>query len=55
MIESLTHKGLETFFTTGSQAGIQVIHAKRLRLILALLNDARRLSDIDAPARSYTV
>ena len=50
MIKSFTHKGLERFFTTGSQAGIQVIHAKRLRLILSLLNDARSLSDLDAPA-----
>jgi toxin HigB-1 len=34
----------------GNQAGIQAIHAKRLRLILALLNDAKQLGDLDAPA-----
>lgn len=34
----------------GRQAGIQAIHAQRLRLILPLLNDAQTLSDIDAPA-----
>jgi proteic killer suppression protein len=50
MIKSFTHKGLEKFFTTGNQAGIQAIHAKRLRLILALLNDAKQLIDLDAPA-----
>jgi proteic killer suppression protein len=50
MIKSFAHKGLEKFFTTGSQAGIQPIHATRLRLILALLNEARQLTDIDAPA-----
>jgi proteic killer suppression protein len=50
MIKSFTHKGLEKFFTTGNQGGIQAIHSKRLRLILSLLNDARQLSDLDAPA-----
>lgn len=50
MIKSFAHKGLEKFFTTGSLAGIQAIHAKRLRLILALLNDATQLNDLDAPA-----
>lgn len=47
MIKTFAHKGLEKFFTTANQAGI---HAKRLRLILALLNDAKQLGDLDAPA-----
>jgi toxin HigB-1 len=50
MIKNFTHKGLEKFFFTGNQSGIQVIHAKRLRLILALLNDANQMSDLEAPA-----
>lgn len=50
MIKSFAHKGLERFFATGGQAGVQAIHAKRLRLILSLLNDARTLADLDAPA-----
>jgi len=50
MIKSFTHKGLERFFRTGSQSGIQAIHARRLRLILSMLNDATRLSDLEAPA-----
>ncbi|WP_024299124.1 type II toxin-antitoxin system RelE/ParE family toxin [Methylomicrobium lacus] len=50
MIKSFAHKGLEKFFTTGNQSGIQAIHAKRLRLILALLNDANQLGDLEAPA-----
>ena len=50
MIKSFAHKGLENFHLTGSHAGIQVIHAKRLRLILAVLNDAQSIEDIDAPA-----
>lgn len=50
MIESFAHKGLEKFFTTGNQAGVQIIHSKRLRLILALLNDATQLTDVSSPA-----
>jgi proteic killer suppression protein len=50
MIKSFTHKGLEKFFATGNQSGIQAIHVKRLRLILALLNDANQLTDLESPA-----
>lgn len=49
MIRSFAHKGLERFFTTGSAAGIQTIHAKRLRLMLSMLNDASRIEDMSAP------
>ena len=49
MIKSFAHKGLERFFTTGSQTGIQARHVKRLRLALALLEQARCLEDMDAP------
>ena len=50
MIRTFTHKGLERFFLTGSQAGIQAIHVKRLRLILSLLNDAKVIDDMASPA-----
>jgi proteic killer suppression protein len=49
MIKSFTHKGLEKFFRTGSKAGIQAIHAGRLRLILAQLNQARAIADMNIP------
>jgi len=49
MIKSFAHKGLEQFHYTGSLAGIQPMHAKRLRLILALLRQARAIEDISAP------
>ena len=52
MIQSFAHKGLERFFRSGSAAGIQAMHAKRLRLILAMLNDAIRVKDMDAPGLS---
>lgn len=49
MIKSLSHKGLERFFLTGSKAGIQPKHAARLRLILAQLHQARSIEDMDIP------
>lgn len=49
MIRGFAHKGLERFFVTGSQAGIQPRHANRLRLILAQLHQARVISDMDIP------
>jgi toxin HigB-1 len=36
MIQSFRHKGLERFFLTGSVAGIQPRHARRLWLILVV-------------------
>ena len=50
MITSLRHKGLETFFRSGTQAGIQPIHAKRLREMLAALHAAARLDDLARPS-----
>jgi len=49
MIKSFTHKGLDGYFSTGSKAGIQSMHAARLSLILALLDQARVVQDMDAP------
>jgi proteic killer suppression protein len=50
MIKSFAHKGLEKFYVTGSLAGVQAIHAKRLRLILAQLNQAQSIKDLDVPS-----
>ena len=49
MIKSFAHKGLELLFTTGSKAGVQSIHAVRLHLMLAMLDQARVVEDMDAP------
>ena len=49
MIKSFAHKGLEKFFLSGNAAGVQAIHAKRLRLILAQLDKARTIDDMDIP------
>ena len=49
MIKNFIHKGLEKFFTTGSRVGIQVRHEKRIRLILAQLNQAKTVEDMNIP------
>ena len=49
MIKSFLHKGIEVFFHTGSKAGIQPAHAKRLRLQLAKLEPAKGPRDMDLP------
>ena len=40
MIRSFRHAGLEKFFRTGSKAGIQPAHAKKLQSQLLALNEA---------------
>ncbi len=47
---SFRHKGLKLFFETGSLAGIQPIHAKRLREMLTALNVARGPQDLMRPS-----
>lgn len=49
MIQSFRHKGLKTFFESGSMAGIQPHHAKRLRMLFAALETAHTLKDMDVP------
>ena len=49
MIRSFKHKGLAKFFKSGSTAGIQAAHAKRLRLILGWLHAATDVRDMDLP------
>ena len=46
MIKSFRHAGLEKFFVTGSKAGIQPAHAKKLSLQLGALNAAREPHDV---------
>lgn len=49
MIKSFRHKGLRRFYETGSTAGIQASHAKRLRLQLAALDSAQSIEDMNVP------
>ena len=49
MIQRLKHKGLKKLFETGSSAGVNPQHATRLRQIIALLETAETLDDMDLP------
>ena len=49
MILSFKHKGLKKFYETGSTADIQPNHEKRIRLILAALDTAQMIDDMDLP------
>lgn len=47
MILSFKHKGLKRYYDTGSKAGIQAKHEKRLRLMLSALDTATKIDDMD--------
>lgn len=49
MIRSFKRKGLAKFLKSGSTAGIQAAHAKRLRLILGRLIAASDVKGMDLP------
>jgi toxin HigB-1 len=49
MLKSFKHKGLEKFYRSGSTAGVQNAHVKRLRLILSNLDQAESPDDMDLP------
>ena len=49
MIQSFRDKGLRRFFELGSVAGVQPRHANRLRMLLAALDTAKSIDDMDIP------
>ena len=49
MILRIRHKGLERLSTDGNARGVNAQHAKRLRMILAVLATARVPSDMNLP------
>lgn len=49
MIVTFRHKGLENFFYDGATRGIQVKHARRLKLILDVLDAATKVQDVGFP------
>ena len=49
MIKSFRHKGLKRFFESGGASGIQPHHAKRLRMLLAALDTAQSIDDMNVP------
>lgn len=49
MIIHFKHKGLERFYRTGSTAGIQAAHARKISRILARLESAQSPNDLNIP------
>ena len=48
MIRTFKHKGLENFFKTGQAKGVKTDQVKKLRQILAVLNTATCIEDIES-------
>lgn len=53
MIRSFKHKGLEVFFRTGSKAGIQPSHARKLARLLFKLNTASATDMMNLPGLRF--
>ncbi|MBN1142631.1 MAG: type II toxin-antitoxin system RelE/ParE family toxin [Deltaproteobacteria bacterium] len=49
MIQNFRHKGLKRLFESGITSGVDPQHAARMRKILALLETAETLKDMDLP------
>ena len=49
MIQKFKHKGLKQLFESGISSGVNPQHVMRLRKILALLETAETLEDMDLP------
>lgn len=49
MIKTFKNKGLRAYFETGSTKGIQAAHAKRLTLVLGVLDNAAGPEEIEMP------
>lgn len=48
MIRSFRHKALGNFFLKGKTKGIKADHIKKLRQILAILNSATKIEEIES-------
>jgi proteic killer suppression protein len=53
LIQSFRHAGLEKFFTTGSKAGIQPAHARKLERQLVVLNNAPEPGKMNVPGWDF--
>jgi len=49
VIRKFKHKGLKKLFETGNTSGIDTQHVTKLRQILALLETAETIEDMDLP------
>ena len=50
MISSFKHKGLQAFYETGTTKGIRPDLARRIGIILAILDEAEGLEDLSRPS-----
>lgn len=50
MIESFKHKGLQEFFERNLTSKLPQERLKKIKMILAILNSARELKDLNVPA-----
>ena len=49
MIQSFKHRGLQRFYERGDERRINPQHREKVRAILALLDSAQQIQDMDAP------
>ena len=49
MIQKFKHKGLKRLFESGTSSGVNPQHVNRIRMILALLETAEIIEDMDLP------
>lgn len=54
-IKTFRHKDLKKFFEFGIRSGIQPVHAKRIKLILDLLNGAMEAKDMNFPGSDFHI
>ena len=52
-IKTFKHKGMKRFFASGSKAGIQAAHAKKIKLILDLLDAVTEARDMNFPGSDF--
>jgi toxin HigB-1 len=50
MISSFKHKGLKAFYETGKTKGIRPDQSRRIAIILAILDEADSLEDLNRPS-----
>ena len=52
-IKTFKHKGLKKFFDSGSKAGIQATHAKKIEGILDRLDAVTQVKDMNFPGSKF--
>jgi len=49
VIKSFRHKGLKRLYESGNASGVKADHVNRLRMLLAALDTAQQISDMNIP------